>query len=74
MRFSEYLEREGRGTLTRLQYATRISYPTLLKAKRGGSLSPAHAKLLSDATGGEVPAELLESGDSERLASTGTDG
>lgn len=62
MTFSEYLEQRGRGELTRIQYATRISYPTLLRAKAGKPMTPAHARAVSEAAGGEVSAELLERG------------
>lgn len=62
MTFAEWLEKEGRGSLTRVHHASRVSYPTLAKAKRGGPMIPSIATAISAATGGEVTVEDLERG------------
>lgn len=79
MTFAEWLEREGRGAMTRVHHATRISYPTLAKAKKGDPMTPALAKAISGATRGEVSVDTLERGVSSDVApaeppkATGTD-
>lgn len=68
MTFAEFLAAEGRGALSRVQYATRISRPTLVRARDGKPVTPAIAAAISLATDGLVPVKLLERGSAEAAA------
>lgn len=62
MRLREWVERRGRGELTRLQLQTRVAYATLHKLASDANVATyATAKKISAATGGAVSiAELCE--------------
>jgi hypothetical protein len=60
MTLAEYVEREGRGALSRLVERSGLSYPTVMKAAHGEPVGLyATAKAISEATGGEVSIESL---------------
>lgn len=55
MDFREYVSREGRGVLKRIERESGCGYSTLLRLSQGRHLDSASlAKRISDATGGEV--------------------
>jgi hypothetical protein len=56
---AEWLTRQPRGTLARLVRKTGLSGPTVDRAKRGLPVSPDTARLLSEATRGEVLATSI---------------
>lgn len=74
MTLKEWVAKQGRGALTRIQESTGLAYSTVLHAVGGNPIEYATAKKISAATGGEVTvADLLEPAaepeQSERAAS-----
>lgn len=69
MQLRDWLEQQPAGVITRLHHDTKLACSTIHKIKRG-TMVPSYrvAKILSDATGGEVTiADLCEpSGDESR--------
>lgn len=60
MTLREWIEREGRGAVTELHHRSRLAINTIAAAAEHGAKSTRVARLLSEATGGEVSkAELL---------------
>ncbi len=76
MQLSDWIAREGRGSVTRLMRETGLAYTTIHYAARGEAISQYDtAKRISVATGGEVSIkELCEPATHSAPAATGTEG
>lgn len=60
MYLSEYVTREGRGALSRIQRETGLAYTTVFRAARGRAIKKYEvARRISAATGGAVSVEEL---------------
>lgn len=56
MRLKDWVGKEPKGALTRLQLETKLAYTTILRAVNGEVVSAKTARKLSEATRGEVSA------------------
>lgn len=79
MRFPDWVEKQERGTLKRIERQHGVAYMTLMRASQGKAVSYPIAEKLSAATGGEVSiAELCDPPPAKatrrKLKKTGTDG
>lgn len=64
--FAQWLSKQPTGTATRCMWETHLSWATISRAKRGDSIAPKSAQLISDFTGGAVAADLLLSQNADK--------